>query len=66
MDAKPDSRDFGMQVDMPALLRELEEIRRLISRNEIDGLFDAKFEISPFENADWRRRCGCDGAVRRS
>ena len=28
VDAKPDSRDFGMQVDMPALLRELEEIRR--------------------------------------
>ena len=29
VDARPDSRDFGMQVDMPALLRELEEIRRL-------------------------------------
>ena len=28
VDVKPDSRDFGMQVDMPALLKELQEIRR--------------------------------------
>ena len=48
VDARPDSRDFGMQVDMPALLRELEEIRRLCALLERDSIDGAKFEISSF------------------
>ena len=45
VDARPDSRDFGMQVDMPALLRELEEIRRLCALPERDSKDGANFEI---------------------